>query len=136
MATSGEKRWPPVGNFVAASGEKPMAIDTRTPARSSPGRTPQLHAPTIPGLVTDREIARCLRQNRDPFDVTAAWVLYRALTRPSRERAREALRNPAEHAAAQRLIAAGLLEDDNGVLRPAPRAEATFQAPPERRWLR
>ena len=27
MATSGEKRWPPVGNFVAASGEKPMAID-------------------------------------------------------------------------------------------------------------
>jgi hypothetical protein len=31
MATSGEKRWPPVGNFVAVSGEKPMAID-------SPGR--------------------------------------------------------------------------------------------------
>ncbi len=29
MATSGEKRWPPVGNFVAASGEKPMAIDTQ-----------------------------------------------------------------------------------------------------------
>jgi hypothetical protein len=29
MATSGEKRWPPVGNFVAASGEKPMAIDKR-----------------------------------------------------------------------------------------------------------
>jgi hypothetical protein len=27
MATGGEKRWPPVGNFVAASGEKPMAID-------------------------------------------------------------------------------------------------------------
>jgi chromosome segregation and condensation protein ScpB len=88
------------------------------------------------GLVTDREIARCLRHNRDPLDVTAAWVLYRALTRPSRERAREALRNPAEHAAVQRLIAAGLLEDDDGVLRPTPRAEATFQAPPERRWLR
>ena len=29
MATSGEKRWPPVGNYVAASGEKPMAIDIR-----------------------------------------------------------------------------------------------------------
>ena len=29
MATSGEKRWPPVGNFVATSGEKPMAIDNR-----------------------------------------------------------------------------------------------------------
>ena len=27
MATSGEKRWPPVGNFVATRGEKPMAID-------------------------------------------------------------------------------------------------------------
>ena len=31
MATSGEKRWPPVGNFVAASGEKPMAIDMSGP---------------------------------------------------------------------------------------------------------
>jgi hypothetical protein len=29
MATSGEKRWPPVGNFVATSGEKPMAIDSK-----------------------------------------------------------------------------------------------------------
>jgi hypothetical protein len=28
MATSGEKRWPPMGNYVATSGEKPMAIDT------------------------------------------------------------------------------------------------------------
>jgi hypothetical protein len=28
MATSRDKRWPPVGNFVATSGEKPMAIDT------------------------------------------------------------------------------------------------------------
>ena len=28
MATSGEKRWPPMGNFVATTGEKPMAIDT------------------------------------------------------------------------------------------------------------
>ena len=27
MATNEEKRRPPVGNFVAASGEKPMAID-------------------------------------------------------------------------------------------------------------
>jgi hypothetical protein len=29
MATAGEKQWPRVGNFVAASGEKPMAIDIR-----------------------------------------------------------------------------------------------------------
>jgi hypothetical protein len=28
MATSGEKRWPPVGNYLATVGEKPMAIDT------------------------------------------------------------------------------------------------------------
>jgi hypothetical protein len=32
------------------------------------------------------------------------------------------LRNSSEHAAAQRLIAAGLLEDDDGVLRPTQRA--------------
>jgi hypothetical protein len=31
MATSGEKRWPPVGNFVATNGEKPMAIDSVEP---------------------------------------------------------------------------------------------------------
>jgi len=29
MATTGEKRWPPAGNFVATTGEKPMAIDRR-----------------------------------------------------------------------------------------------------------
>ncbi len=43
-------------------------------------------------------------------------MLHRALTRPRAERAREALRSPAEHAAAKRLIAAGLLEDNDGVL--------------------
>jgi chromosome segregation and condensation protein ScpB len=87
-------------------------------------------------LVNDREIARCLRHNREPLDLTAAAVLHRALTRPSEERAREALRGPAEHAAAERLIATGLLEDNNGLLRPTPRTEATFQAPPDRRHLR
>lgn len=89
-----------------------------------------------PGLVNDREIARCLRHNREPLDLTAAAVPHRALTRPRQERAREALRSTAEHAAAERLIAAGLLEDDRGVLRPTPRAEGTFQAPPDRRHLR
>jgi hypothetical protein len=29
MATSGEKRWPPVGSFMAAGAEKQMAIDRR-----------------------------------------------------------------------------------------------------------
>ena len=87
-----------------------------------------------PRLVNDREIARRLRHNREPLDLTAAAVLHRALTRPRQERAREALRNPAERAAAARLIAAGLLEDDG--LRPTPRAEATFRAPADRRYLR
>jgi hypothetical protein len=89
-----------------------------------------------PGLLNDREIARCLRHNRDPLDLTAAAVLHRALTCSREDRARETLTSPAEHTAAQRLIAAGLLEDDPGVLRPTPRAEATFRAPPDRRHLR
>jgi hypothetical protein len=38
-------------------------------------------------------------------------------------------RNPAERAAVERLIAAGLLEDNDGVLWPTQRTEATFQAP-------
>jgi hypothetical protein len=41
---------------------------------------------------------------------------------PAEERAREALRSLAEHAAADRLIAARLLEHDHGVLRPTPRS--------------
>jgi hypothetical protein len=89
-----------------------------------------------PGLLNDREIARCLRHNSEPLDLTTAMVLHRALTRPPEERTREALRSLAEHAAADRLIAAGLLEDDHGVLRPTPRAEATFRTPPDRRHLR
>jgi hypothetical protein len=41
-----------------------------------------------PGLVNDREIARCLRHNREPIDLTAAAVLHRALTRSPEERSR------------------------------------------------
>jgi hypothetical protein len=89
-----------------------------------------------PGLVNSREIARCLRHTREPLDLTAATVLHRALTRPPGQRAREALRSPAEHAAAERLIAAGLLDDSDGVLQPTPRAEATFRASPDSRHLR
>ncbi|MGI8563066.1 MAG: hypothetical protein ACR2MZ_05835 [Candidatus Dormibacter sp.] len=90
-------------------------------------------ARTTTGLLDEREIARCFRHSREPLDLVGAAVLHRALTRPSQERARHALRNHAEHQAAARLIAAGLLEDD-GALRPTPRAEATFQAPPDPRW--
>ena len=71
-----------------------------------------------------------MRHNREPLDFIAAAVLHRALTCSREARAREALIDPAERAAAARLIAAGLLEDDHGFLRPTPRAEATFQATP------
>jgi hypothetical protein len=89
-----------------------------------------------PGLLHHREIARCLRHTRDRLDLPAAAVLHRALTCSREDRARDALSNPAEHAAAQRLIAASLLEDDHGVLRPTPLADATFRAAPEPRYLR
>jgi hypothetical protein len=89
-----------------------------------------------PGLLKDREIARCLQHGREPLDLSAAAVLHCALTRPRQERTREALRNVDDHGAAGRLIAAGLLEDDHGALRPTPRAEATFRAPTDRRHLR
>ena len=89
-----------------------------------------------PGLLHRREIARCLRHTRDPVDLITAMVPHRALTCSREDRARDALGNPAEHAAADRLIAARLLEDDHGVLRPTPLAEATFRAAPEPRYLR
>jgi len=44
MATSGEKRWPPVGNFVATNGEKPMAIDRRR-SSAEDGHTPASFSP-------------------------------------------------------------------------------------------
>jgi hypothetical protein len=40
-----------------------------------------------PRLVNDRQIARCLRHNHAPLDVTAAAVLHLVLTRPREERA-------------------------------------------------
>ena len=46
--------------------------------------------------------------------------------RPGRERARDTLQYPAEQAATDRLIAAGILEDKAGLLRPTERTEATF----------
>ena len=73
--------------------------------------------------------ARCLQHNREPLNLIAAAVLHRALTCSREDRARDGLTSPAEHTAAQRLIATGLLEDDRGVLRPTPRAEATFRTP-------
>jgi len=83
-----------------------------------------------PGIVTGAEVARCVRHDRKPLDLAAASVLHRALIRPGEERARDALRSPAENAAVARLIAAGLLEEKAGVLWPTQRAETTFAATP------
>ncbi len=89
-----------------------------------------------PRIVNERQIARCIRHDHKPLNATAAGVLHRALTRPRTERTREALRSPAEHAAATALIAAELLIEDNaGVLWSTQRTEATFEATP-RRFLR
>jgi hypothetical protein len=89
-----------------------------------------------PGLVREREIARCLRHTREPLDLMTATVLHRALTCSREDCARDALTNPAERAAADRLITARLLEDDDGFLRPTPLAEATFREAAHPRHLR
>jgi hypothetical protein len=85
-----------------------------------------------PGLLHHREIARCLRHTGGPLDLPAAAVLHRALTCSLEGRARDALSNPAEHPAADRLIAAGLLEDDHGFLRPTPWRKRHSGQPPSR----
>ena len=87
------------------------------------------------GLLQNREIGRCLRHTREPLDLPTAAVLHRALTGSREGRARDMLSDPAEQAAADRLIAARLLEDQHGVLRPTPLAEATFRAAPAPRYL-
>jgi hypothetical protein len=86
-----------------------------------------------PGIVTPAEITRCMRHDHKPLDLAAASVLRRALTRPGKERTREAL-SPAERAAVPRLIAVGLLEEKAGVYWPTQRAEATFAATPRRQF--
>jgi hypothetical protein len=84
-----------------------------------------------PGIVTPAEVARCVRHDHKPLDLAAASVLHRVLTRPGKERTREAL-SPAERAAVARLIAVGLLQEKAGVYWPTQRAEATFEATPRR----
>ena len=75
-----------------------------------------------------------MRHDHKPLDLAAASVLHRALTRPRKERTREALGSPAERAAVARLIAVGLLEEKAGVYWPTQRAEATFAATPRRQF--
>ena len=82
--------------------------------------------------ILDRaQIARCAR-DRKRIEPIAAGVLHRALTRPDPERTREQLQSTAEHAAADWLIAAGVLEERAGTLRPTGRTESTFGIRPSR----
>ena len=74
-----------------------------------------------------------MRHDRKPLDLAAASVLHRVLTRPRKERTREAL-SPAERAAVARLIAVGLLEEKAGVYWPTQYAETTFAATPRRQF--
>ena len=92
-------------------------------------------APLLVCWVARRLVLRALKAWTARTASRMGTVLHRALTRPPEERAREALGSLAEYADAERLIPAGLLEDDHGVLRLTPRAEATFRAPPDRRQL-
>ena len=74
-----------------------------------------------------------MRHDHKPLDLAAASVLHRVLTRPGKERTREAL-SPAERAAVARLIAVGLLEEKAGVYWPTQRAETTFEATPRKQF--
>jgi hypothetical protein len=70
--------------------------------------------------------ARCHRQTPGPIDTATARILHRVLTANRDERARDELADPEEVDAAQRLIAAGLIEDYGGALQATRRCDATF----------
>jgi chromosome segregation and condensation protein ScpB len=69
---------------------------------------------------------RCHRQAPGPIDVATARVLYHILTANRIERTWEDLTEPDETDAAQRLIAAGLIEQHGSALQPTARCYATF----------
>jgi hypothetical protein len=86
-------------------------IDALQHLEASLGNTGQIltrlghHSYTLrprPGLVNDREMARCLHHNREPLDLTAAAVLHCALTCSREDRARDALSSPVVGTAAER----------------------------------
>jgi hypothetical protein len=83
------------------------------------------------GILDRAQIARCAR-DRKRIDPVAAGVLHRALTRPDRERTRDQLQSTAEHAAADWLIATGVLEEKATALRPTGRTESMFGIHPSR----
>src|SRR6516225_7620714 len=75
MATTGEKRWPPAGNFVATTGEKPMAIDT--------GRLPRDSELDQPEFTSYQARGNCLplAASVDPCRLGSArtWLMRRYL---------------------------------------------------------
>ena len=77
-------------------------------------------------ILDPAQIARCARNHSKRIDLVTAGVLHRALTHPDPERARDRLQSAAEHAAADWLITAGVLEKRSGALRPTGRTESTF----------
>lgn len=64
--------------------------------------------------------------------MVAARLLYHILTATRLERTREDLAAPDETDAAQRLLAAGLIEEHGSALQPTARCDATFNY--SRRW--
>jgi hypothetical protein len=75
---------------------------------------------------------RCHRQASGPIDVAAARVLHHILTANRRERTWGNLAAPDETDAAQRLLAAGLIQEYGSALQPTARCHATFDY--SRRW--
>jgi hypothetical protein len=69
---------------------------------------------------------RCHRQSSGPIDLATARMLYRVLTATRAQRTWEDLASPDETAAAERLMAAGLIEQYGSALQATPRCDATF----------
>jgi hypothetical protein len=84
------------------------------------------------GIVDRAQMARCACNRSQRIDPVTAGVLHRALTRPDGQRTRDQLQSADEHAAADRLIAAGILEEKAGTLRPTRWGESTFGIRPSR----
>jgi hypothetical protein len=87
---------------------------------------------TRANLIPHGAKGRCHRQAPGPIDVAAARALYHILTATRRERTWEDLAAPDETDAAQRLLAAGLIEQHGSALQPTARCDATFSC--SRRW--
>lgn len=77
-------------------------------------------------LIAPGAQGRCQRHAPGSTDIATARVLHRVLTASRNERSWEHLAAPHETTAAQRLIAAGLIERCGAALQATPRCDATF----------